>query len=155
MTNPESSDGDEMLQRHDALVKAILALLDQQSIDPAEAAASLLECLSIVTVVSCQGNEAAIFQLKAMNESTFDDFVALALDHWRSQSPMLCRTCAAWSELVARSIGGAPVEALCLKPDSPNHGVYMTGDETCAAHTRDPEFADAPSERAPTVDRRQ
>jgi hypothetical protein len=66
-----------------------------------------------------------------------------------------CKTCSAWSELVARSIGGAPVEALCLKPDSPLQGKYTTGRQGCLQHTTDPSFADHPSERAPNAEVRE
>ena len=59
-----------------------------------------------------------------------------------------CNTCSAWSELIARAHGG-PVEAMCLKPDSPMTGKYTTGRHGCHQHTTDPAFADYPSERAP------
>ncbi len=62
-----------------------------------------------------------------------------------------CSTCSAWSELVARSVGGGPVEALCIKPDSPLSGRYVTGRQGCPHHTTDPRFADHPSERAPSA----
>jgi hypothetical protein len=62
-----------------------------------------------------------------------------------------CGTCAAWSELIARAIGGGPVEALCIKPDSPLCGTYTTGHQGCDAHTTDETFADHPSERAPNA----
>lgn len=60
-----------------------------------------------------------------------------------------CNTCSAWSELIAKAHGGGPVEALCLKPDSPMHGHYTTGRQGCHQHTTDPTFADFPSDRAP------
>lgn len=60
-----------------------------------------------------------------------------------------CKTCAAWSELIARAVGGGPVEAMCIKPDSPMRGAYTTARHGCIAHTTDPTFADYPSERAP------
>lgn len=60
-----------------------------------------------------------------------------------------CNTCSAWSELIAQAIGGGPVEAMCLKPDSPMNGKYTTGRNGCHQHTTDPAFADYPSERAP------
>jgi hypothetical protein len=62
-----------------------------------------------------------------------------------------CETCSAWSELIARSIGGAPVEAMCIKPGSPKRGAYTTGRMGCEAHTTDPSFADHPSARAPNA----
>jgi hypothetical protein len=60
-----------------------------------------------------------------------------------------CRTCSAWSELLARSLGSGPVEAMCLNPASPMHGSYMRASSGCTAHTTDPALADHPSERAP------
>lgn len=60
-----------------------------------------------------------------------------------------CDTCSAWSELIAKSEGGGPVQALCLKPDSPMAGQYTTGRTGCHQHTTDPAFADHPSGRAP------
>lgn len=63
----------------------------------------------------------------------------------------LCKTCSAWSELIARAEGGGPVEALCLHPKSSYRGFYTTGATGCTAHTTDPAFADHPSERAPNA----
>lgn len=60
-----------------------------------------------------------------------------------------CKTCSAWSELIAKCEGGGPLEALCLHPRSSYRGRYTTGDTGCTAHTTDPAFADAPSKRAP------
>ena len=62
-----------------------------------------------------------------------------------------CNTCAAWSELIARAIGGGLVEAMCLKPDSPMRGHYTTGRHGCHQHTTEARYADHPSERAPGV----
>jgi len=62
-----------------------------------------------------------------------------------------CTTCSAWSELIAQCLGGGPVQALCLKPDSPMSGKYTTGRHGCHQHTTDPTFADYPSERAPNA----
>jgi hypothetical protein len=42
-----------------------------------------------------------------------------------------CAGCRFWSEMVAQSIGGAPVEALCLSADGPYKGKYVTGKQTC------------------------
>lgn len=60
-----------------------------------------------------------------------------------------CDTCSAWSELIAECEGGGPVQALCLKPDSPMAGQYTTGRTGCHQHTTDAAFADAPSARSP------
>ncbi len=60
-----------------------------------------------------------------------------------------CESCAAWSELIARADGGRPVEAMCLKPDSPMKGHYTTGRQGCHQHTTEARFADHPSVRAP------
>lgn len=44
-----------------------------------------------------------------------------------------CTGCRFWSEMVARSIGGAPIEALCLVDDGPLSGKYTIGRQTCAS----------------------
>jgi hypothetical protein len=42
-----------------------------------------------------------------------------------------CEQCSKWSELVAESIGGGPVKALCEEPRSP-YGMKMThGKQGC------------------------
>jgi hypothetical protein len=62
-----------------------------------------------------------------------------------------CDTCAAWSELIARSEGGGPVEALCLSNESPHSHKYTTGRMGCDRWTNNPAIADYPSERAPNA----
>jgi hypothetical protein len=42
-----------------------------------------------------------------------------------------CDGCRFWSELVAKSEGGGPVQALCLSPDGPFKGQYKVGSSTC------------------------
>ena len=42
---------------------------------------------------------------------------------------MPCNNCKYWSELVAQSIGGTPVEAMCLSPDQPSK--YRRGYYEC------------------------
>jgi hypothetical protein len=44
-----------------------------------------------------------------------------------------CAGCRFWSEMIARSVGGNPIEAICLAPDSPNQSQYVTGRTACAA----------------------
>lgn len=44
-----------------------------------------------------------------------------------------CNGCRFWSEMIARSVGGAPVEALCLSASSPRSGEYVTGRTACSA----------------------
>ena len=44
-----------------------------------------------------------------------------------------CIGCRFWSEMIARSVGGSPVEALCLAKDGPNSGQYVTGRVSCDA----------------------
>lgn len=44
-----------------------------------------------------------------------------------------CGGCRYWSEMVARSIGGGPVEALCLCDGGPLQGKYTTERRTCSA----------------------
>jgi len=60
-----------------------------------------------------------------------------------------CSSCAGWSELIARSLGGGPVEALCIREGSPHAGKYTTGEMGCRRWTNDQSVADYPSERAP------
>lgn len=43
-----------------------------------------------------------------------------------------CAGCRFWSEMVAQSIGGGPVEALCLTEGGPRSGKYTTARVTCA-----------------------
>ena len=42
-----------------------------------------------------------------------------------------CSGCRFWSEMVAQSMGGGPVEALCLSDDGPKHGKYTTARMSC------------------------
>lgn len=44
---------------------------------------------------------------------------------------MKCRDCRFWSERLAQSIGGAPIEAYCLVEDGPLSGRYTTGNQGC------------------------
>jgi len=44
-----------------------------------------------------------------------------------------CAGCRFWSEMIAQSIGGGPVEALCLADKGPRSGKYTTGRVTCDA----------------------
>lgn len=43
-----------------------------------------------------------------------------------------CSNCRFWSEMCARSIGGGPMEALCLA-DGPQPGKYTTQGQYCPA----------------------
>jgi hypothetical protein len=47
-----------------------------------------------------------------------------------------CAGCRYWSEMIARSIGGNDVEALCLAPEGPCSGKYKTGSKSCSAFAR-------------------
>lgn len=47
-----------------------------------------------------------------------------------------CSGCRYWSEMVAQSIGGADVEALCLSPAGPAKGRYVVGTQTCASFAK-------------------
>lgn len=48
-----------------------------------------------------------------------------------------CSGCRYWSEMIAQSIGGRDVEAMCLAPEgSPAKGKYMVGSQTCAAYAK-------------------
>ena len=42
-----------------------------------------------------------------------------------------CDTCRFWSEMVAQSIGGGPMEALCLSETGPKFSKYTAGRMTC------------------------
>ena len=45
-----------------------------------------------------------------------------------------CAGCRYWSEMIAQSIGGGPVQALCLAPaGGPLKGKYVTSKQSCAA----------------------
>lgn len=44
-----------------------------------------------------------------------------------------CEGCRYWSEMVARSHGGGPVEALCLANEGPRSGKYTTARTTCTS----------------------
>lgn len=44
-----------------------------------------------------------------------------------------CRGCRFWSEMIAQSIGGGPVQALCLSEGGPFKGKYTSGRQTCDA----------------------
>lgn len=43
-----------------------------------------------------------------------------------------CAGCRFWSEMIARSHGGGPVEAMCLA-DGPQSGKYVSDRQTCVA----------------------
>ena len=43
-----------------------------------------------------------------------------------------CAGCRFWSEMVAQSIGGGPVEALCLADGGPLSGKYTSGKQSCS-----------------------
>lgn len=47
-----------------------------------------------------------------------------------------CGGCRYWSEMIARAIGGADVEAYCLGPGSPYRGHYTKGRQTCEAFAK-------------------
>jgi hypothetical protein len=42
-----------------------------------------------------------------------------------------CKGCRYWSEMIARSIDGGPVTALCLSPTSTYRGQYMSAGRIC------------------------
>lgn len=44
-----------------------------------------------------------------------------------------CAGCRYWSEMIAQSVNGGPVEALCLAAAGPLAGKYTTGGMTCSA----------------------
>lgn len=44
-----------------------------------------------------------------------------------------CDGCRFWSEMLAQSIGGGPVEAYCLSDKSPKRQTYVRGSFVCDA----------------------
>ena len=48
-----------------------------------------------------------------------------------------CEGCRFWSQMCAQSIGGGPIEALCLSGDGPKAGKYTTSAMTCSAWKSD------------------
>jgi len=44
-----------------------------------------------------------------------------------------CERCRYWSEMVAKSIGTGPIEALCLSHSGANAGEMVRANETCSA----------------------
>lgn len=51
----------------------------------------------------------------------------------RALGTRTCGGCRHWSEMLAQSIGGASVEALCLAENGPCSGKYMVATQTCPA----------------------
>lgn len=47
-----------------------------------------------------------------------------------------CGGCRYWSEMVAQSIGGGYVEALCLAPEGPAKGKYTVSTQTCPSFAK-------------------
>lgn len=44
-----------------------------------------------------------------------------------------CAGCRFWSEMIAKSENGGPVQALCLADGGPLHGKYTVSRQTCTA----------------------
>lgn len=42
-----------------------------------------------------------------------------------------CETCRYWSDLIARAVGGGPVEALCLATVGPYRQTYTVASQAC------------------------
>ena len=42
-----------------------------------------------------------------------------------------CAGCRFWSEMIARAVGGGPVEAMCLVDGGPFSGKYVTERQRC------------------------
>lgn len=62
---------------------------------------------------------------------------------------MLCQNCRFWSERLAMSIGGGPMQAYCLVQDGPLSGQYTTGSQGCALGKSNQHGAiDTPGEEA-------
>lgn len=47
-----------------------------------------------------------------------------------------CGGCRFWSEMIAQSIGGGDVEALCLAPAGPAAGKYTVSSQTCPSFAK-------------------
>jgi hypothetical protein len=47
-----------------------------------------------------------------------------------------CSGCRYWSEMIAQSIGGRDVEAMCLATEGPAKGKYMVGTQTCPSFAK-------------------
>jgi len=52
---------------------------------------------------------------------------------WSDHFGKVDENCRFWSQMVAQSIDGGPVEVLCLAADSPYSGRYTTGIKSCPA----------------------
>lgn len=62
---------------------------------------------------------------------------------------MKCRDCRFWSERLAQSLGGGPMEAYCLSDHGPYRGMYTTGTNGCEAAKAGPYGAiDTPGQEA-------
>lgn len=53
------------------------------------------------------------------------------MDHRTFGNTRNCKGCRYWSEMLARSDGGRPIEAVCLKQSGQHSGNYMPGSTTC------------------------
>ena len=53
------------------------------------------------------------------------------MDHRTHGETRNCKGCRYWSEMVAQSSGGGPVQALCLSQTSTDPGPYMAPGRTC------------------------
>ena len=62
-----------------------------------------------------------------------EDYADLPIQVRMYGSAETCNGCRFWSEMIARSIGRAPIEAMCLASHGPNAGQYVTGRGTCDA----------------------
>lgn len=51
----------------------------------------------------------------------------------RNGAPNTCGSCRFWSEMIAKSEGGGPVQAMCLAESGPHSGHYTTGRDSCAS----------------------
>lgn len=55
------------------------------------------------------------------------------MDHRTYGETKNCKGCRYWSEMLAQSIGGGPVQAFCLAQGGPMSGRYTSGRQTCPA----------------------
>ena len=56
------------------------------------------------------------------------------MDHRTYGETKNCKGCRYWSEMIAQVMGGGPVQAMCIAPQSaPMRTKYTTGSQTCSS----------------------
>lgn len=79
----------------------------------------------------------------------------------RDGAPRTCGSCRYWSEMLAKAVGGGPVQAMCLAREGELRGKYTTERGTCKAwasghlgavdtpDSEPPDYENEPGEQAP------